>query len=541
MAIADASLTELRYALEATSEVNVITSAGATAGNFTLTIFGRLTANIVFNATAAAVQSAIDAVFGAGVVACTGGGTGANLGTSGHTVTLSWGAGRMQGYNIDITIQTGGLTGSVHTFATTTAGGAEITGGYGTAATSIGYRALRFVSETLGQDKEVVQSDEVVSDRRPPDNIQVNSGASGEIVSELTGGNTLNTITATWDDFWSASVGVDPATFPFTGDGHFTTLTTGSGAGAIVTPANDGGGTGNDRITFTLSGGSANWNASLAAGQWVYAHGFTGVRAVLNGVYQLTARTGTVLTLTRGARVPATPGAETPTTTNPFTVQRIPVVTDGTALRTFTIERAYTSLASEFARLPGMALNGFTVEMRPKAPMRVTWRWLGKEETQQTSTGASAVAAAQTTRKSFSPVSDFKFMSLDEDGHTFGLNGFKLDVKGGLYPQDEEAGTLGPQGIGLGTFEVTGSLEFYYEGGSIHTFLNAFTQKALSLSVVNSAGDAWVAVLPRVNFTGGRRSVAGKDQAIKATVDFRAAKGTDAHAGTTFLIGIGRH
>lgn len=114
------------------NEVNTITSNAtpATAGTFTLTVNGVVSAAIAFDATAAVVQAALEAMSniapGDVVAADSGGGT--DLGDASHVVTLTWG-GALAGQDITISIQTGGLTGNAHALATTTAGGADASDG----------------------------------------------------------------------------------------------------------------------------------------------------------------------------------------------------------------------------------------------------------------------------------------------------------------------------------------------------------------------------------------------------------------------------
>jgi len=108
------------------NEVNTITSAAtpATAGTFTLTVNGQTTAGIAFNANAAAVQAALEALSNVapGDVAAVDSGPGANLGTGSHVVTLTWG-GAFAGQDVIITANMAGLTGNPHVFATSQQGG----------------------------------------------------------------------------------------------------------------------------------------------------------------------------------------------------------------------------------------------------------------------------------------------------------------------------------------------------------------------------------------------------------------------------------
>jgi hypothetical protein len=114
------------------NEVNTITANAtpATAGTFTLTVNSIVSGTIAFNATAAAVQAALEAMsnIAPGDVVAVDSGPGANLGTGSHVVTLTWG-GAFAGQDVTITIQTGGLTGNAHVLATPTAGGADAADG----------------------------------------------------------------------------------------------------------------------------------------------------------------------------------------------------------------------------------------------------------------------------------------------------------------------------------------------------------------------------------------------------------------------------
>jgi len=106
-------------------EVNTLSAhatAPATAGTFTVTINGQTTAGIAFDATAATVQTALEALSNVAPGDVTAVATaGANLGVAAAVVTLTWG-GALASQDITISINTSGLTGNPHTLATTTAG-----------------------------------------------------------------------------------------------------------------------------------------------------------------------------------------------------------------------------------------------------------------------------------------------------------------------------------------------------------------------------------------------------------------------------------
>lgn len=114
-----------------TNEVNTITAnaTAGTGGTFTLTVNGVTSAAIPYNATAAAVQAALEAMSniapGDVVAVAT---TGANLGVNSAVVTLNWG-GTFAGQNVAITGDFTGITGNDHVLATTTQGGSALSDG----------------------------------------------------------------------------------------------------------------------------------------------------------------------------------------------------------------------------------------------------------------------------------------------------------------------------------------------------------------------------------------------------------------------------
>lgn len=109
----------------AESGIYTITSNAtpATAGTFTLTVLGETTAAIAFDATAAAVQAAIEDLgqvdIGDVVAVQT---TGTDLGDASAVVTITFG-GNLAGVDVNMTADFSGLTGNPHVLAETTAGG----------------------------------------------------------------------------------------------------------------------------------------------------------------------------------------------------------------------------------------------------------------------------------------------------------------------------------------------------------------------------------------------------------------------------------
>jgi hypothetical protein len=106
------------------NEVQTINLGSATAGTITIGVEGETTAAIAYNATAAAVQTALELLSNVnpGEIVVTGG-------PLPGTITLTFG-GRFAGTNVAaVTVTPTGLTGGTVTVATTTAGGSAVSDG----------------------------------------------------------------------------------------------------------------------------------------------------------------------------------------------------------------------------------------------------------------------------------------------------------------------------------------------------------------------------------------------------------------------------
>lgn len=106
------------------NEVQTIDLGAATAGTITITFDGETTAAIAFNATAATVETALEALsnINPGDVTVTGG-------PLPGTITLTFG-GQYAGTNVpEVTVTPSGLTGGTVTVATTVEGGGAVSDG----------------------------------------------------------------------------------------------------------------------------------------------------------------------------------------------------------------------------------------------------------------------------------------------------------------------------------------------------------------------------------------------------------------------------
>jgi hypothetical protein len=132
-----------------TAEVQTITPTTVTAGTFTLTYNGQTTANIAFNATAAVIQAALEALNNIvpGDIVAAGG----PINTTAVTVTFY---GNQIGNVTQMTVSNASLTGTL-AVTTTTAGVAGAADGRQTLANIVGLNDTFLPWQLMESDREV--------------------------------------------------------------------------------------------------------------------------------------------------------------------------------------------------------------------------------------------------------------------------------------------------------------------------------------------------------------------------------------------------
>ncbi len=96
-----------------------------------------------------------------------------------------------------------------------------------------------------------------------------------------------------------------------------------------------------------------------------------------------------------------------------------------------------------------------------------------------------------------------------------------LATANNLRPKNQIA-TLGPVDIGSGTFNVTGTLQAYFEDNVEMDKYRDFDTLALSIVAEDGAGNAYVLDMPRANLTSGRTVASGQNADVIADMGFEA-------------------
>jgi len=97
-------------------------------------------------------------------------------------------------------------------------------------------------------------------------------------------------------------------------------------------------------------------------------------------------------------------------------------------------------------------------------------------------------------------------------------------------------GTLGNADLGVGTAEVTGTLNTYFENGDLYDKYLAGTESGISFKVEDSSGNAYIFTFPRVKFQTDTVNVGGLNSDVMENMTWQAIR----HATYGYTIEIDR-
>lgn len=196
------------------------------------------------------------------------------------------------------------------------------------------------------------------------------------------------------------------------------------------------------------------------------------------------------------------------------------VLKNGVTKKSFTIEETIELGATDaFSRFRGAMVNGFTLDITAREAITGSMDIMAVEEQLATAIVTGATYAAATT----SPV-------LTASAHvgtvTFGafaspkIRRISLDVTNNLRTRPT-IGTLFSQEFGTGRFDVTGTIECYFEDQAIYTAVMNHDTAAISVTVGATTANKYTILIPKAQLGDGDRVIGGTDDDIMVAIPFR--------------------
>jgi hypothetical protein len=353
---------------------------------------------------------------------------------------------------------------------------------------------VRYTSESLGQNTNTTVSAEVNADGQNSDIVRTSIEAAGDISTEISWGShdpcfegllreQFQTLTSPTDDLT-----------PSTGPDVYT-----RGAGSFISDGFEVGG----RYYFAGATDPAN-----------------------NGWHKVTAVAALTLTVAETLVAEAAYSA---------TVKG-DVLWNGVDKISYLMEKKLpVTSGDEFISFRGCRVGSGTIDVAPGSITTGSFSFLGDRAYPAAATVGDGTPNAASTTSVLNAIDNIALV--EEGGATLTdtLTSLNISINGALRGLPAIA-VLGNSQIGIGTIEVTGTIEAYFENRTLYEKYTNFTDTSTGFEMSDTAGNRYFIWMDKMNSTSGEVVVPGKDGDVLATLGYTATK--DSASG--FSIGISR-
>lgn len=391
----------------------------------------------------------------------------------------------------------------------------------GTTPTTPALQIVRLTGESLDVTRENIVSSELRADRNVMDLIQVGGGAGGGVEFELS--------YSTYDDWLAGALqGAWGGGSSAVANRIVTATDMMNGVYSIANqPANPA------RITVTRAVAGSADTAGIITITGTDANDNPITEDIVpgaNGVTVSGKKIFKTVTLVVGS------GWTSDGTADQITVgvAAMPtVLKNGSTPKSFTLERTLLDLSpNAYFRFKGMQVNGFSLTCATKEIVKGSFDFLGMSGEAAEAAIAGATYLDATTGEVMDAASGFAGFSV------VGLSGvhvssLSLDITNNLRAPTA-AGSVDALGIGAGRFELSGSIEAYFEDIELYeAFLNG-DATALAFTLGSTAGEKYTFTIPKLKFETGTVQAQGNDSDIMASMTYRGLY--DSVNGCTLMI-----
>lgn len=334
---------------------------------------------------------------------------------------------------------------------------------YGTLAGGNGV-ALRLTSESIVPDQPTVRSQEINSTRETTSIQQVGNDPSGSVGGELPYG--------AFDDFldwllyssgWSA-----PA--------------------AAVTATDISAASADNSINSASSGFDTGW-----AGRWLKVSGFSTTGN--NGIVYCVSATTAKLVVSGITLVNESAGQS-------VTVKASSRITNSTTQTSFSFEKAFADLSSEFHVVTGCVLESGTLNLSLRNLVSATFNVQAKQYAKYSSTQMGTPTAAPTTDTMNTRSHIAKIFIGGRATSNIGkARDISITMANNLRRR-ENLGDTSAESMGAGQFAVSGTFQSYFTASSaIFDIFRANTYTSLAIVAQDDAGNVYVIDLPSIKWS----------------------------------------
>ncbi len=350
--------------------------------------------------------------------------------------------------------------------------------------------AIRFTSESLNYNAEFIVSEEIRADRMTPDTIQVSSDGSGDINGEWSFSTYDEFIAGAMLEDWSA----DQA--PVTSNAFSITKVDG-----------------NPSTWKLLDGDSVLPDNAFTRGSFIRVTGFPDTEPFYAEVLGQDAA---------GLGIKPLINIDTTAAGSDVTVQGMSYVRNGVTDKSFTIQKAFTDLSTpEYWNFTGARVSTWSLELATSSILTTTFGIMAKDGQMSQAQIAGATVEKANTNTVLNAVDNVAAIVFDGDPSSkpFYFNSLSINVDNAMRTQ-EAVGLLGLIGVEAGRLSVTGSIELYFENGTLFNKYRTANSFSLTFAAQDREGNAYIVTIPRAKYTQMEIVAGGRDADIFASAEF---------------------
>jgi hypothetical protein len=187
---------------------------------------------------------------------------------------------------------------------------------------------------------------------------------------------------------------------------------------------------------------------------------------------------------------------------------------NGTIRHSFSIQKHFQDMAvPQFHTFNGCVVESLSLTMEIGKIVEGAFSFLALGNTVATAQIAGATFPAPTTTTPMNAVANVKNFTIGGVPYSGCISSLKLLVKNNARAI-MCIGSLQARNMKLGTMEVTGDMEFYFEEGSTYELFVEGTEFDISFDLEDGAGNLYTFEIPRAKFESGDVTAGGKNSDV---------------------------
>lgn len=198
------------------------------------------------------------------------------------------------------------------------------------------------------------------------------------------------------------------------------------------------------------------------------------------------------------------------------------VLTNGTTRSSWTIQKYFPDLGvPQYHNFKGCVPESMTLKMELGKIVEGTFNFMATGLVTATAQFSGATTPAAPTTTPMNAVANVQNFTIAGVPYSGCMSSISLQIKNNLRAS-MCIGSMGPRDIKLGTLEVTGDIEFYFNDGTQFNAYVAGTSFDISFDLIDYAGNKYTFTMPRCKFESGEVVAGGKNTDVMLSAKWRA-------------------